>query len=149
MSVTSSATASGDHDVPSAEVIFRDRLCLVSITRRDETPMDASSISEEDVVKICVKKSHTHPLGVLCYSAMETVMLFHTTGKLKHVTCGIIETMEFWGEAIMVRAMAPSEAHVAAYIAMLHRNPSNREKELQTPPKWRNTTSPPCGTWRP
>ena len=60
---------------------------------------------------------------------------FHTTDKLKHATRGIIETMEFWSEAITVRAMAPLEAHVAVYIVMLCRNPSNREKELQTPPQ--------------
>ena len=67
MSTTSSTTASSrDHDIPSAEVIFKDKLCLVSITRRDDTLMDASSVSEEDIIEICVTKGHTHPLGVLC-----------------------------------------------------------------------------------
>ena len=32
--------------------------------------MDASSISE-DIVEIYIMKGHTHPLGVLHYSAME------------------------------------------------------------------------------
>ena len=41
----------------------------------------------------------------------------------------------------MVRAIAPLEAHVAVYIAMSHRNPSNRKKELQTPPQ----QTPPSG----
>ena len=74
MSVASSATASRDCDVPSAEVVFRDKLCLVSITRRDDTPMDASSISEEDIIELCITKGHTHPLGVLHYSATELVV---------------------------------------------------------------------------
>ena len=87
MSVTSSATTSGDHDVPSAKVVFRDKLCLVSITRRDDTPMDVSSISEEDVIKICITKGHTHPLGVLCYSAMESVVLILSPDELHHATC--------------------------------------------------------------
>ena len=26
--------------------------------------MDASSISEEDIIEICITKGHTHPLGV-------------------------------------------------------------------------------------
>ena len=86
MSITSCATASGDHDVPSTKVIFRDKLCLVSVTRRDDTPMDASSISEEDIIEICVTKGHTHPLGVLHYSAMELVVLFHSMDKLQCTT---------------------------------------------------------------
>ena len=87
MSITSSLTASGrDHDVPSAKVIFRDKLCLVSITRRDDTMMDASSISEEDIIEICITKSHTHPLGVLHYSTMESVVLFHSLDELQHAT---------------------------------------------------------------
>ena len=57
MSKTSSVTASRrDRDVPSAEVIYRDKLCLVSITTRDGTLMDASSVSEEDIVEICITK---------------------------------------------------------------------------------------------
>ena len=153
MSITSSATASRDHDVPSAKVIFRDKLCLVSITRRDDTPMDASSISEEDIVKICITKGHTHPLGVLHYSAMELVVLFCSTDELKCTTCRIIKMMEFWGEAITVRAMAPSEAHITVYLAMLHLNPSNGERATYTSPtnspKQGNTASSPSGTWRP
>ena len=135
MSVTSSATASGDHDVPYAKVIFGDRLCLVSITRGDDTPMDASSISEEDIIKICIKKGHTHPLGVLHYSAMESVVLFCSPDELQCATHGIVKTMEFWGKAITIRAMAPLEAHVTPYIVMLHRNPSNGEREPHMPPQ--------------
>ena len=154
MSITSSATTSRDHDVPSAKVIFRDRLCLVSITRRDDTLMDASSISEEDIIEICVTKGHTHPLDVLCYSVMESVVLFHSPDELQCATCGIIKMMEFQGEAITVRAMAPLEAHVTAYIATSHTNPSNRERELHTPPQQtlpsRGTPgSSPSRTWGP
>ena len=122
MSITSSATASGDCDVPSAKVIFRDKLCLVSITRRDDTQMDAS-ISEEDITEICITKGHTHPLGVLCYSATESVVLFHSPDKLQCATHRILKMTEFWGEAITVRAMAPLEAHVTVYIVMSCTNP--------------------------
>ena len=95
MSVTSSATTSGDHDVPSAEVVFRHKLCLVSITRRCDTLMHDSSISEEDIIEICIMKGHTHPLGVLCYSAMELVVLFHFPDKLQCATCRIIKMTKF------------------------------------------------------
>ena len=141
MSITSSTTASGDHDVPSAKVVFRDRLCLVLITRRDDTLMDASSISEENIIKICIRKGHTHPLGMLHYSAMESVVLFHSLDELQHATHGIEKMTEVQGEAIIVRAMAPLEAHVTVYIAMLHTHSSNRERELHTPPQ----QTPPSG----
>ena len=104
MSTTSSTTASGrDHDVPSAEVIFKDKLCLVSITRRDGTLMDASSVSKEDIIEICITKGHTHPLGVLHYSAMESVVLFQSTDELQHTTHGIVKMVEFQGETITVK----------------------------------------------
>ena len=51
--------------------------------------------------------------------------------------------MEFQGEAITVRAMAPSEAHVTGYLTMSHSNPSNGERELHTPPQ---QTPPTVGT---
>ena len=134
MSITSSTTASRDRDVPSAKVVFRDKLCL-HITRRDDTLMDVSSISEEDIIEICVMKGHTHPLGVLHYSATESVGLFHSPDELQQATHGIIKTTEFQGEAIIVRAMAPLEAHVTVYIAMSNTNPSNGERELHTHPQ--------------
>ena len=120
---------------------FGDRLCLVPITRGDDTPMDASSISEEDVIEICIKKDHTHPMGVLCYSAMESVVLFFSPDELQCATHRIVKMAEFWGEAIIVRAMAPSEAHVTAYIVTLCTHPSNRERELHMPPQ----QTPPSG----
>ena len=85
--------------------------------------MDASSISEEDIMEICVKKGHTHPLGVLHYSAIESVILFHTADELMHVSCRIVELMELQDEAITVKAMAPSEAHITAYMTVWHLKP--------------------------
>ena len=93
MSVSSSATTSGDWEVPSAD-IFRGRLCLISIKRGDGTPMDASSISEEDIMEICMKKGHTHPLGVLRYLATESVILFGTTEDLKCESHGLVDVTE-------------------------------------------------------
>ena len=46
----------------------------------------ASSTSEEDVVEICIKKDHTHPLGVLHYSATESAVLFHSLEELQCAT---------------------------------------------------------------
>ena len=55
--------------------------------------MDASSISE-DIVEICIKRGHTHPLGVLCYLAMESIVLFSTAEDLKCVSCSLVDIME-------------------------------------------------------
>ena len=134
MSTTSSATASGrDCDVPSALKLFLKLNCALHCsTRRDGTPMDASSVTEEDIIEICITKGHTHPLGVLHYSATDTelVVLFHLTDELQCTAHRIMKATELWAEAITVKAMAPSEAHTKAYLVTLHLNPSNGEGEL-------------------
>ena len=140
MSVTSSATAFRDWEVPSTD-IFRDRLCLISITRVDGTPMDASSISEEDIMEICMKKGHTHPLGVLCYSATESVILFSTAEELKRVSRGLVDVMELQNDAIMVKTLAPSEAHIATFTMVWHSKSTIGDGELHTPPQ----QTPPSG----
>ena len=124
MSITSSATTSGDWEVPSHNSSFKDRLCTVSIIRRDGTPIDASSISEEDIIELCVKQGCTHLLGVLRYSAAESVVLFLTTDDLKCATCNITGDTELHDEAIMVKTIAPTEAHMSAYATVWHAKPS-------------------------
>ena len=143
MSITSSATTSVDQEVPSTDIVFRSRLCLVTITKRDGTPMDASSISEEDIMEICIKKGHTHPLGVLHYSATESVFLFCTADELMCVSCSIVKVMELQDEAIMVEAMAPLEAHITTYRTVWHLKPSKGDGEPHTPPQ---RTPPSRGT---
>ena len=53
MSVTSSATAPRDWEVQPPNS-YHNRLLLITITKGDGTPMDASSILEEDIIEICV-----------------------------------------------------------------------------------------------
>ena len=105
--------------------------------------MDASSVTEEDIIQICITMGHIHPLGVLHYSTTESVVLFHSTDELQHTTHGIVKAMEIQGETITVTTMAPSEAYTKAYLATLHLNPSNGEGELHTPPE---QTPPSRGT---
>ena len=116
MSTMSSATASGRDHVPSDESNLKSRMCLFVITQKDGTLLDATSVVEEDIVKMCVKMGHTHLLGVLCYSAMESVALFCSTEDMQSVTCRAIKVTELQGEAIAIRAVAPSKTHVKAYI---------------------------------
>ena len=72
---------------------------------------------------------------VCCYSATELVVLFHSRDELQCATHRIVKAMELWGEAITVKAMAPSEAHTKAYLVTFLLNPSNGEEELHTPPQ--------------
>ena len=140
ISVTSSATASRDQEVPSADM-FQGRLCLISITRRDGTPMDPTSISEEDIVEICMKKDHTHPLGVLHYSAMESIILFSTMEDLNWLSRGLVDMTGLQNDAIMVATLAPTEAHIASFTTVWHLKPLLGDGELHTPPQ----QTPPSG----
>ena len=78
MSTSSSATALGRDQVPSDDAHLKTRICVFIVTRKDGTLLDVTSVSEEDIVEICVTLGHTHPLGVLQYSATELVALFCT-----------------------------------------------------------------------
>ena len=105
--------------------------------------MDASSISEEDIVEICMKKGHTCPLDVLCYSAMESIILFSTVEDLKCVSHGLVDVMELQNDAIIVMTLAPMEAHMATFTTVWHLKPTTRDGELHTPPQ---QTPPSRGT---
>ena len=96
--------------------------------------MDASSILEEDIVEVCIQKGHTHPLGVLHYLAMESIILFSTTDDLDCVSCGLVDMTELHNEAITVQTMAPLQAHVAAFTSVWHSKPPSGDGELHTPP---------------
>ena len=133
MSITSSTTVSRDREVPSPDS-FRNILLLLTITRGDGTPMDASSITEEDIMELCVRRAHTHPMGVLWYSVAESVILFRSLEDVNHAHHTLLDMMELYNEAIMVRTMALTEAHVATFTAMWCLNPTAGDGEPHTPP---------------
>ena len=95
--------------------------------------MDASSISEEHIVEICMKKGHTYPLGVLHYSAMESIVLFSTAEDLKCVSRGLVDVTELQNDAIMVATLAPIEAHIASFTTVWCSKPTLGDGELHTP----------------
>ena len=132
MSVTFSTTASRDQEVPSPN--SQDKLLVVSINREDGTPLDASSIMEEDIVEICVRRAHTCPLGVLWYSVVELVILFGNVADVNSAHHTLLDGTEFQDEAVTVWTMAPAEAQVTAFQAMWHSNPTNGDGESHTPP---------------
>ena len=98
--------------------------------------MDASSIMEEDIVEICIRRAHACPLGVLWYSAPELVILFRNLQRCEPCT------LYFTGhdritqcKAITVWTMAPTEAQVATFNVMWHSNSTTGDGEPHTPPQ--------------
>ena len=85
-------------------------LCLYvhfNIDQKIRTPFDVTSILEEDIIKVCVRLGHTHPMGVLHYSATESIILFQSADDMQHATCRAIKVTVLHEEAIAVRASAP------------------------------------------
>ena len=94
------------------------------VTRIDGTLFDVTSVTEEDIVEICITLGHTNPLGVLWYLAMESVALFHTTEEMQWASQGAIKAMELQDEPIAIRTVAPLEHHIWVYITVVGGDPS-------------------------
>ena len=127
--------------IPSNVADLSNRMSLFLLTKGDGTPFDASSILEEDIIEICIQFGHTHPEDVLWYSAIESVMLFHTMDKLQIVACGVVKASMLCDEAIKVRTSPASATHVRAYMAVANKEPpssqplpSDREEESHLSP---------------
>ena len=94
MSTLSSATASDRDQVPSDHPHLKTRICIFIVKRKDGTLFDVTSVSEEDIIEICVTMGHTHPLGVLWYLAVELVALFCTTEEMQQASHSAVKAME-------------------------------------------------------
>ena len=94
------------------------------MTRKDGTQLDVTSVTEEDIIEVCVTLGHTHSLGVLWYSMMELVALFHTTEEMQWVSHAAVKAMELQDEPIAMLTIAPLEHHIRAYIAIVGGDPS-------------------------
>ena len=94
------------------------------LTRKDDTLLNVTTVSEEDIVEICMTLGHTHPLGVLWYLVMELVALFHTTDEMQQASHTAIKAMELQDEPIAVQTIAPLENHIKVYIALVGGDPS-------------------------
>ena len=85
---------------------------------KDGTPFDVTSVTEEDIVQICVTLGHIHPLGVLQYLATESVALFCMVEELQWASHGAIKVMELCNEPIAIKIVAPMESHIRVYITV-------------------------------
>ena len=112
-----------DH-VPSDDPHLKAKMCMFIIMQKDGTPFDVTSVTEEDIVEICVTLGHTHPLGVLQYLAVELVALFCMTEEMQWVSHGATKAMELHNEPIAIRTIAPLEPHIRVYITVGRDDPS-------------------------
>ena len=116
-------------------------MCILVFTRSNGTPFEVTSIQEEDIIEISIQLGHAHPKGVICYSVIKSVMLFHSTDEMLAAPHGVIKATTLHEESIKVRTSPPSAAHVRAYMALMNREPSgtqlpttNRKEEPQLSP---------------
>ena len=72
---------------------------------------------------ICIRLGQTHPKGVLGYSAVKLVMLFHSMDEMLATACGVIKAIAFHEEPIRLRRSPPSATHVWAFMAARHGEP--------------------------
>ena len=120
MSVTSSATVSRDREVQSPDPL-PDKLLVVSIAKRDGTPLDASSILEEDIVELCIGRAHTHPLGVLWYSTADSVVFLSSATDVNHTQHALLDVTEFGDEAIAIQdngSHGSTDYHIPGDVAL-------------------------------
>ena len=85
-------------------------------------------------MELCARRAHTHPLGVLWYSAVDSVILFSNVADVNCTQHVLPDMTEFRDEAITIWTMAPTEVQVTAFQAMWHLNPAAGAGESHTPP---------------
>ena len=97
-------------------------MCVITLTKRDGTPFDVTSVQEEDIVEICVWLGYTHPLGVLHYTTSESIILFCSADEMQWATHRAVKAMELHKEVTVIRAAAPSATPVRAYMTVVGGN---------------------------
>ena len=58
-------------------------MCVITLTKRGGTLFDVTSIQEENTMEICVQLGHTQLLGMLHYTTLESIILFHSTDEMQ------------------------------------------------------------------
>ena len=111
-------------------------MCIKLLTKKDGTLFNVTSILEKDIIKICIQLGHTHPMGVLCYSVTESIMLFQSADKVQLAIHGAIKVTTLHEEAIAIWASPPSATHVRAYLAIRNGEPLGTQH--QTPDRERD-----------
>ena len=75
-------------------------------------------------MELCIRRAHTHPLGVLWYSTVDSVVFFNNIADVNRTQQVLLDVPEFHDEAIATQTMAPMQAHITAFIEMWYSNPA-------------------------
>ena len=126
MTSTMTTSVARDH-IPSNVAGLSNHMCIFVSTRGDGTLFNASSIMEEDVIKICIRLGHTHSERVLQYFTIKLVVLFHTADKLQIMECGVMRALMLHDKAIKARTSPLSATHVRTYMAVVNGDPSGTQ----------------------
>ena len=71
---------------------------------------------------------------MLQYSAADLVVLFANLKDVHRAYRTLLDVTELYDEAVTVWTMALAEAHIAAFTAIWHSNPTAGDREPHTPP---------------
>ena len=85
-------------------------------------------------MELCIGRAHTHPLGVLWYSAVDSVVFLSSATDMNRTQHALLDVTEFGDESIMIQTVAPTEVQITAFQAMWHSNPMAGTGEPHTPP---------------
>ena len=85
-------------------------------------------------MELCVGRAHTHPLGVLRYSAVDSVVFLSSAADVSHTQHALLEVTAFGDESVAIWTVAPMEVQITAFQAMWHSNPAAGTRELHTAP---------------
>ena len=116
MSTSSTATSLGRDLFPTDDPTLKAQMCVFIVMHKDGTLFEVPSIMEEDTIQFCVMLGHIHPLGVLQYSATESVVLLYMAEEMQWTSHGVIKATELHNKLITFKIVAPTEPHVKAYI---------------------------------
>ena len=107
---------------------------------------NVTSITEEDIMQICMTLWHIHSLGMLWYLATESVVSFCLVEEMQQASCAAIKVTEICNESIAIKIVAPTEPQIRGYITVggdypskLQSLPSGEEDDSTSPagnPHW-------------
>ena len=118
MSNMSTATGLAAHDhILGNDSKLLNCMCVLAIARGDGTPLDATSIQEDDIVELCVEVGQAHPEGVLQSLVTESIIVFRSSEEMLAIACMVTKATAWQEEPIDLHTSPPSTTNLRAYIA--------------------------------
>ena len=130
-------SAAGDHTLGDDSELLN-HMCVLAIARNDGTPLDAASMQEEDIIKLCAEVGWAHPKGVLWLLAMESVIVFQSSEEMLATACMVTKATAWCQESIKLHNSPPSTTTAISELSIhstmgpvLEPSPSEEEGETR------------------